>query len=409
VRRVAIAVAVAWIGCSGAGEPAAPAPEEEARQDEAALERALAEQDAAGIQRYLALRPDGPGAARARAALDALAPGAIERYRAGATVLGAPPGVTLAMVEVLESVAATGRRVPLYWLDETTAPSGDTPADRHFRDAVPLGRERMGLAAAGHEHDTLRSRTRGLFDYADATPGPMPPGDGPGVAIRSVLRPAVEPSSAGLVPPEIEHEIAIRVPAHDGHPGRVVRHAETVRIPAGFQFEWYEVDGRPEEADARRASSFYAQAFASLGTQLHVQSSCVLATVARPEEYADTLPIARDLRAWDAVVRTADGLPGIEAGDRCRVQIGRGHGALPCRIAVSCEGVVVYGAGATGFVPCPSEPGVLAADETTTSGDEDPAITARADTRTLSVRDDASGPLGAFALVADLASARSVP
>jgi len=81
------------------------------------------------------------------------------------------------------------------------------------------------------------------------------------------------------------------------------------------------------------------------------------------------------------------------------------NAGLRCRTQILCDGTLVYGGPQSGFFDCRvdvSRRSVSGVDANTTSEDSDAAMTIDTDSHVLIVRDDASGPVGAFTLAATI-------
>lgn len=76
-----------------------------------------------------------------------------------------------------------------------------------------------------------------------------------------------------------------------------------------------------------------------------------------------------------------------------------------CRTQITCDSVLVYGGPTAGYFPCrfdSASRSVNGSDTETTSDDGDAAMTVDTGSRTLQIRDDATGPSGEFSLSATL-------
>jgi len=104
------------------------------------------------------------------------------------------------------------------------------------------------------------------------------------------------------------------------------------------------------------------------------------------------------MQSLTATVTSASGLPNVRSGSRCTVSITPGDGT--CRAHVQCESHAVY---AGGNFPCTGTGASLSGGESmTTASDGDAAIAIDAAARTLALRDDERGDLGAFTIDATI-------
>ncbi|MCY0995354.1 hypothetical protein OV203_49970 [Nannocystis sp. ILAH1] len=116
----------------------------------------------------------------------------------------------------------------------------------------------------------------------------------------------------------------------------------------------------------------------------------------RVERACDELALIERMQSWTATVTSASGLAGVATGARCTVSVAPGDGN--CEANVQCEGHAVY---AGGHFPCTGTGASLAGGEAmTTARDGDPSIAIDIAARTLTLRDDARGGLGAFDMAA---------
>lgn len=129
-----------------------------------------------------------------------------------------------------------------------------------------------------------------------------------------------------------------------------------------------------------------AKGFKDPSQRSRVSSSC------------DELEQLDRMQSFTATVTSASGLPGVAAGSRCAVSVTTGEGR--CRAQVQCGTHAVY---ADGNFPCTGAGTSLAGGESmTTASDGDAAITIDLAARTLALRDDARGELGAFTIDAKI-------
>ncbi len=100
-----------------------------------------------------------------------------------------------------------------------------------------------------------------------------------------------------------------------------------------------------------------------------------------------------------ATVTSAEGLEGVTAGGQCRVWV---SGRETCHGRVECGRHTVYGRGSSSF-PCEVQgAAVRGGEDMVTATDGDAAFRVDSGAGTLTVHDDASGPLGAFSVSARL-------
>lgn len=118
-------------------------------------------------------------------------------------------------------------------------------------------------------------------------------------------------------------------------------------------------------------------------------------------------------RRVSAIVEQVSGVPGLRSGSTCLFDVNRfdrPDGTFWCNAQVSCGGQLLYGGAGAGYFECTlyeqPERHVVGDDPDTTSADSDAAM--RLDTLRgqLTVRDDASGRLGAFSVRARVTSIR---
>lgn len=118
-------------------------------------------------------------------------------------------------------------------------------------------------------------------------------------------------------------------------------------------------------------------------------------------------------RRVEAIVESVTGLSSVAPGSRCEFDVSRHDrpdGTFWCNAQVICAGQLVYGGPSAGYFDCTlyeqPERHVVGEDPNTTRDDRDAAM--RLDTlrRVLTVRDDSSGPHGAFHLRARVTSVR---
>lgn len=118
-------------------------------------------------------------------------------------------------------------------------------------------------------------------------------------------------------------------------------------------------------------------------------------------------------RRVEAVVESSTGLASVRAGSACAFDVtrhDRPDGTFWCNAQVICAGQLLYGGPNAGFFSCTlyeqPERHVVGEDASMTREDGDAAM--RLDTlrRVLTVRDDSSGPRGAFNLRARVTSIR---
>lgn len=111
-----------------------------------------------------------------------------------------------------------------------------------------------------------------------------------------------------------------------------------------------------------------------------------------------------------ARVESITGSQPVATGATCSFDVERHAleqpGAYWCRAQIHCGGVLLYGGGQAGYFPCTIlEPrGVFGEDTQTTAQDTDASMQLDTRTRLLTLRDDASGPHGAFDLRAGIES-----
>ncbi|MDC0675443.1 tetratricopeptide repeat protein [Nannocystis radixulma] len=104
------------------------------------------------------------------------------------------------------------------------------------------------------------------------------------------------------------------------------------------------------------------------------------------------------MQPWTATVTSASGLPGVASGSRCTVSVTAKDGR--CRAHVQCESHALYPGG---NFPCTGAGASLSGGESmTTASDGDAAITIDTAARTLTLRDDERGGLGAFTIAATI-------
>ncbi|MFZ6180881.1 hypothetical protein [Nannocystis pusilla] len=121
----------------------------------------------------------------------------------------------------------------------------------------------------------------------------------------------------------------------------------------------------------------------------------------RVRRACDELAQIDRMRSWTATVTSASGLAGVAAGSRCTVSVTPGAGN--CEAHVQCERHAVY---AGGHFPCTGTGASLAGGEAmTTASDGDPSIALDIAARTLTLKDDARGGLGAFDITATIDAA----
>jgi hypothetical protein len=114
-----------------------------------------------------------------------------------------------------------------------------------------------------------------------------------------------------------------------------------------------------------------------------------------------------------AIVEQATGVPGLRAGTTCLFDVTRSDrpdGTFWCNAQVSCGGQLLYGGPGAGFFECTlyeqPERHVVGDDPDTTSADSDAAMHLDTLRNQLTVRDDASGRLGAFSVRARVTAVR---
>lgn len=121
----------------------------------------------------------------------------------------------------------------------------------------------------------------------------------------------------------------------------------------------------------------------------------------RVRRACDELVRVERMQSWTATVTSATGLAGVAAGSRCTVSVTPGDGN--CEANVQCERLAVY---AGGHFPCTGTGAALAGGEAmTTASDGDPSIALDIAARTLTLKDDARGGLGAFDITATIDAA----
>lgn len=115
-----------------------------------------------------------------------------------------------------------------------------------------------------------------------------------------------------------------------------------------------------------------------------------------------------------SVVARVDAVTGsapVAVGATCNFNVERHSFASPpgywCRAQIRCNGVLLYGAGTSGYFQCtlgasPSGRTVVGSDGQTTSADTDASMTLSTVGRQLTLRDDASGSYGAYTLSASI-------
>lgn len=117
-----------------------------------------------------------------------------------------------------------------------------------------------------------------------------------------------------------------------------------------------------------------------------------------------------DARVVRATVTSASGLADVTTGTVCTVEVRQSDDPeLPCRAQIDCGPRHLYGGESLGFFACTltvggARPDVQGADTLTTRQDTDPAMSLDTIAGTLSMRDDETGPLGAFTLTANVES-----
>jgi hypothetical protein len=127
----------------------------------------------------------------------------------------------------------------------------------------------------------------------------------------------------------------------------------------------------------------------------------------RPDAPGWALPPPTWTRA--AVVTRVEGIAHPAVGEACRVtarRFGPAARELACRWRVQCGEVVLYGEDLAGWAPCAQADwpaGTRVLDAQTAADDGDPALAVDEAGGTLTVRDDAQGEHGAFAVEARLA------
>lgn len=118
-------------------------------------------------------------------------------------------------------------------------------------------------------------------------------------------------------------------------------------------------------------------------------------------------------RRVSAIVEQVSGVPGLRHGSTCLfdvTRVDRDDGTFWCNAQVSCGGQLLYGGVDAGFFECTlyeqPERHVVGDDPDTTSADRDAAMHLDTLRSQLTVRDDASGRLGAFSVRARVTSIR---
>jgi hypothetical protein len=118
-------------------------------------------------------------------------------------------------------------------------------------------------------------------------------------------------------------------------------------------------------------------------------------------------------RHIEAVVEESTGLSAVSVGSTCSFDVtrqDRPDGTFWCNAQVRCAGQLLYGGPSAGFFDCTlyeqPERHVVGEDPNTTSTDRDAAMRLDTLSSVLTVRDDASGQLGAFSLRARVTSVR---
>lgn len=119
-------------------------------------------------------------------------------------------------------------------------------------------------------------------------------------------------------------------------------------------------------------------------------------------------------RMVTATITTTSGTAPVGVGTTCSFAVERHARSAPpgywCRAQITCGGLLLYGGPAAGFFPCElhEQPrrDVVGRDDSTTAMDTDASM--ELDTRqgTLTIRDDASGPFGAYSVEARVTDVR---
>ena len=113
-------------------------------------------------------------------------------------------------------------------------------------------------------------------------------------------------------------------------------------------------------------------------------------------------------RTVTATVTATTGSAPVSVGTSCSFDVERHPRAEPpgfwCRAQIRCAGILVYGGSNAGYFPCElfDEPrrDVVGVDDSTTATDTDAAMSLDTREGTLTIRDDASGPYGAYSIEA---------
>ncbi|MEM9069910.1 MAG: hypothetical protein AAGE52_15465 [Myxococcota bacterium] len=119
-------------------------------------------------------------------------------------------------------------------------------------------------------------------------------------------------------------------------------------------------------------------------------------------------------RMVTASVSSVGGSAPVQAGASCGFAVERHPHPDPpgywCRAQIVCNGLLLYGGGNSGYFPCSlhDQPrrDVVGRDEQTTAQDTDASMILDTQQGTLTIRDDASGPHGAYTLEARITAVR---
>lgn len=124
-------------------------------------------------------------------------------------------------------------------------------------------------------------------------------------------------------------------------------------------------------------------------------------------------PVDPSPRRIVAVVAAVEGTAPLARGAQCEFTVERrprDDGTTWCNSQIVCAGRLLYGGANAGFYPCAlyDQPArhVVGGDDQTTSGDGDAAMRLDTTQSVLLLRDDASGPYGAYSVTANVTSVR---